>query len=154
MVLKEYAFSELSADRLYDVLQLRCRVFVVEQACAYQDIDGIDRKCLHIIGEKENQVVGYARILPPRLNEFNHVSIGRVLIAENYRHKGFGAQLMKYSLKVCKQNYPTYTIHIKAQNYLEKFYSELGFAPVHNYFLEDNLPHQEMIYGNEKRLAE
>lgn len=137
-------YKNLSKDDLYDIFRLRMIVFIVGQNCAYQDIDDIDQSCIHILGRSNGILSAYARIIPPDADNFT--SIGRVIVREDYRGQGLGKKLMEYSISQCEKFFPDSLIQIKAQNYLEKFYADLRFESTGNYFLEDGIPHQEMIY--------
>lgn len=145
MNIKAYQFQELSTVKLYALLRLRSEIFVLEQDCAYQDIDMIDRDCIHINGEEEEKLLAYARIIPPPFAESGNTEIGRLVVAREYRHKGYATSLMQYTTEQCRKRFPHSPIYIKAQNYLEKFYRNLGFVSTGDYFLEDNIPHQAMI---------
>ncbi|MCT4629785.1 GNAT family N-acetyltransferase [Winogradskyella sp.] len=137
-------FSDLITTELYDLLQLRSEVFVVEQDCVYQDIDGKDEKALHILGYKENKLVAYTRIFKPG-DYFNEVSIGRVVVKENERQHSYGYDIMNASIKAIEAHYNTSEIRISAQTYLKKFYNNLGFKEVGEEYLEDDIPHINMI---------
>ncbi len=137
-------FNELTNTELYDVLQLRCAVFVVEQDCVYQDVDGKDKKALHVLGIKSNKVVAYTRIFGPG-HYFNEASIGRVVVAESEREHKYGYDIMEASIKAIKVKYNTSTIKLSAQLYLKKFYNNLGFKEVGEEYMEDDIPHIAMI---------
>lgn len=138
-------FHEFTIDELYDVLQLRSEVFVVEQDCVYQDIDGKDRKALHVIGTDENKkVVAYTR--PFNAGDyFEKASIGRVVVSESARAFGYGHEIIKASMAAIKEEYQTEKIKISAQTYLRKFYNSHGFAQIGEEYLEDGIPHITMI---------
>lgn len=137
-------FSELNKTELYDLLQLRSEVFVVEQDCVYQDIDGKDQHALHVLGYKEDRLVAYTRVFRPG-DYFNSASIGRVVVAKEQRHLNYGQDIMKVSIEVIKQRFNEHTIKISAQCYLKKFYTNLGFKAVGEEYLEDDIPHIAMI---------
>tara|TARA_B100000809_G_C15140284_1_gene532895 strand:- start:8788 stop:9228 length:441 start_codon:yes stop_codon:yes gene_type:complete len=137
-------FNELSTIELYEILQLRSEVFVVEQDCAYQDIDGKDQKALHIIGIVENEIIAYTRCFQPG-DYFKEASIGRVVVKESQRKFKRGNQLMNNSIEAIENHYHTNTIKISAQCYLNKFYSNLGFKSFGDEYLEDGIPHIKMI---------
>ena len=138
-------FDALTNQELYDLLAVRIEVFVVEQNCPYQDVDGKDQKAHHLIGYAENgEVAGYARITFPGVR-FKEVSIGRVVTSQKYRRKGFGKLLMEESLKKIKQDYGTVPVRISAQSYLIPFYSSFGFEPLGEEYLEDGILHTEML---------
>ena len=136
-------FNELSINELYDLLQLRSEVFVVEQNCIYQDIDGKDKKSLHVIGKSNNKVVAYTRIFKPG-DYFNESSIGRVVVDKNERHLSYGSLIMEASITAIDNKLNSSHIKISAQVYLESFYNKLGFKPIGKTYLEDGIPHIEM----------
>lgn len=137
-------FTDLSVQQLYDMLQLRSEVFVVEQDCVYQDIDGKDQKALHILGYKHEKLVAYTRVFKPN-DYFEEASIGRVLVKENERHHNYGNAIMKASIKAIKTHYKETLIRISAQTYLKQFYNNLDFFEVGEEYLEDGIPHINMI---------
>lgn len=137
-------FSELNIEELYQLLQLRSEVFVVEQDCVYQDIDGKDKNALHVIGYKQNRVVAYTRIFKPG-DYFNFASIGRVVVAKNERQFKYGYDIMNASIKAIETNYNTTEIKISAQCYLKRFYNNLQFFEVGDEYLEDGIPHIGML---------
>jgi ElaA protein len=137
-------FNQLNITALYDLLQLRSEVFVVEQDCVYQDIDGKDQKALHILGYKDDKLVAYTRIFQPG-DYFEEASIGRVVVKEKERQFGFGYDIMNASIEAIKKNFKTSEIRISAQTYLKTFYNNLGFKQVGEEYLEDGIPHVNMI---------
>ena len=137
-------FNELSIQELYELLQLRSEVFVVEQDCVYQDLDGKDQKALHILGYKNEKLVAYTRVFKP-VDYFKEASIGRVLVKENERQHKYGYAIMKASIEAIKSHYNQNTIRISAQTYLRKFYGNLEFKEVGEEYLEDGIPHVNMI---------
>lgn len=137
-------FEELTKQELYDLLQLRSAVFVVEQDCVYQDLDGKDTKALHVLGFKSDKLVAYTRIFGPGVY-FEQASIGRVIVAKNERRHDYGNQIMKASINAIKERFNETTIKISAQCYLDKFYTNLGFKAIGDTYLEDGIPHISMI---------
>ncbi|MCR9183480.1 MAG: GNAT family N-acetyltransferase [Flavobacteriaceae bacterium] len=137
-------FSNFTINELYDILQLRSEVFVVEQDCVYQDIDGKDQKALHLFAYKNEVLVAYARLFGPG-DYFEEASIGRVLIKENERKYGYGHQLMEAANKAVEANFNTSKIHLSAQQYLVKYYNSHGYKEVGEGYLEDGIPHIGMI---------
>jgi len=137
-------FNELTIHQLYELLQLRSQVFVVEQDCVYQDIDSKDQKSLHILGLKNDKIIAYTRIFKPG-DYFNEASIGRVVVAENERKFKYGHQIMKASIAAIAAHFNTATIIISAQTYLKKFYNNLGFNQIGDGYLEDGIPHIKML---------
>ncbi|MFY9242331.1 MAG: GNAT family N-acetyltransferase [Polaribacter sp.] len=136
-------FSELTTTELYQILQLRAEVFVVEQDCVYQDVDFKDQKALHVFGLKNDKIVAYTRIFKPG-DYFENSSIGRVVVAALERKFGFGHEIMKASIKVIKDHFNEDTITISAQKYLKKFYESHNFIQVGEEYLEDGIPHIRM----------
>ncbi|RXJ52413.1 GNAT family N-acetyltransferase [Gelidibacter gilvus] len=137
-------FKELSIDELYAILQLRSEVFVVEQDCVYQDIDFKDQNALHVMGFKNDQLVAYTRLFKPN-DYFEYASIGRVLVKAGERHLNYGYDIMKASIRVIEETYSETKIKISAQTYLKRFYNNLGFVEVGEEYLEDGIPHIEML---------
>ena len=137
-------FKDLSPLELYEILQLRSEVFVVEQDCVYQDIDGNDQKALHIIGTIENKIIAYTRCFRPG-DYFKEASIGRVVVKESQRKFKRGNQIMNSSIKAINNHYKTKIIKISAQCYLTKFYTNLQFKSIGEKYLEDGIPHVAML---------
>ena len=139
------AFDQLSLQELYTILTLRTNVFVVEQACPYPEVDGKDPNCLHLLGTINGELVAYLRILPAGLR-YDEVSIGRVVINPSHRGKGLGRLMMEQAIHCITNEWKESQIKIGAQAYLEKFYQSLGFEPVSEVYLEDDIPHLDMLY--------
>ena len=144
MDFKVKKFKELTTSELYEILQLRSEVFVVEQDCVYQDIDGNDQKALHIIGTVENKIIAYTRCFRPG-DYFKEASIGRVVVKESQRKFKRGNQIMNNSIKAINDHYKTKIIKISAQCYLNKFYTNLQFKSIGEKYLEDGIPHVAML---------
>ncbi|MGB3946761.1 MAG: GNAT family N-acetyltransferase [Bacteroidia bacterium] len=139
------SFNELSNKELYHAFQLRLEVFSVEQNVAYQDADGKDLKCFHVLGyDHENELIAYARVLPAGV-AYNEVSIGRVVTSPKARGTGAGRALFKTAMEFVSKTYGNVPIRISAQSYLIKFYSSFGFKPYGEEYLEDSLPHTGML---------
>lgn len=138
-------FHDLTPRELYAILALRMDIFIIEQACLYQDIDGKDLPCLHLMAWNDDQTLAAsARIVPPGVT-FDEPSIGRVTVARRDRGTGLGRELMLRAIKECVRLYPHLAIQIGAQLYLRDFYSSLGFRPVGEIYNEDGIPHLHMI---------
>lgn len=137
-------FSELKLTELYDILQLRSEVFVVEQDCVYQDIDGKDAEALHVIGFKNGKIVAYTRCFKPGYY-FEEAAIGRVVVKDSERKHGYGHEIMKASDKAIKEHYNTSRIKLSAQQYLIKFYESHGYQTTGEGYLEDGIPHIAMV---------
>lgn len=142
--IKVKKFKDLTTQEVYDILQLRSEVFVVEQDCVYQDIDGKDQKALHVIGYKNNRVVAYTRIFKPG-DYFNLASIGRVVVSQKERDNKYGYFIMKASINAVEELFKVSTIKISAQCYLKHFYGNLEFKQIGEEYLEDGIPHIAMI---------
>ena len=136
-------FEALTTAELYNLLQLRSEVFVVEQNCIYQDIDGKDEKALHLIGEDNRQIVAYARLFKPAAY-FEEASIGRVVVKPSYRDKKLGHILMREAIYYMKHQLGETKITISAQSHLKNFYESHGFIQTSESYLEDDIPHIEM----------
>ena len=136
-------FDALSLSDLYQILNLRAEVFVVEQDCSYQDLDGKDHASLHLWMEDKEGMTSYARLLPPGL-AYPEVGIGRVVTAMRVRRSGLGKALMHVAIAECQKQWPEYDIVIMAQSYLLAFYQNLGFVVERAEFLEDGIPHRWM----------
>jgi len=142
--IKVKPFEALTKQELYQVLQLRSEVFVVEQDCVYQDIDGNDQKALHVLGIKNEKIVAYTRIFKPG-DYFDLSNIGRVVVAKNERRHNYGVAIMQASAEAIKTYFNETDIKISAQLYLTAFYNSLGYKEVGEDYLEDNIPHIDMI---------
>lgn len=139
-------FDELSTIELYKILQLRSRVFVVEQNCVYLDTEDKDQHSYHLTGYSGDILVAYARLLPAGI-AFPEASIGRVVTNPHYRKTGAGKTLMQKAIAACLEHFKVAKIRIGAQIYLKKFYTDLGFIQCSDTYLEDDIPHIEMILG-------
>ena len=137
-------FEALNVNELYDLLKLRSEIFVVEQNCVYLDLDGKDKKALHLIGEYDNKIVAYVRLFDAGIT-FDNASIGRVVVDADYRDRKWGHDLMREAISAIKSNFNKEKITIGAQLYLKKFYESHGFVQSSEMYLEDDIPHIEMI---------
>ena len=140
------SFHQLSTSELYELLKLRSKVFVAEQHCVYQDVDGKDPLCLHVMGTWNEQLIAYARLVPGGLS-YKEPAIGRVLVHADFRALGYGKLLMQYSMEETIKHFRASIIVISAQRYLETFYRNLGFVTEGAVYPEDGIPHIKMRYG-------
>ncbi len=138
-------FSELTLDELYDILQLRAEIFVVEQDCVYNDLDSLDKDGVHQFIKRDGKIVAYSRILKSG-TRFPYCSIGRVIVKESERGTGLGIQMMEESKTFILTKWGAEKIKISAQKYLRKFYEDLGFVIVTDEYMEDNIPHYGMLF--------
>lgn len=137
-------FAELSPFELYDILRLRSEVFVVEQQCIFLDMDDKDQQAHHLQGRLDDELIVSVRILPPGL-AYDEPSIGRVVGSPRHRGLGAGKLLMEEAIKATQTLYGQQPIKIGAQQYLKKFYEDLGFIQCSETYLEDDIPHIKMI---------
>lgn len=155
-------FDELTSIDIYHILKARSQVFVVEQNCAYQDMDEVDFDCLHLVAHSNEALVGYCRILPPDINTMRSnlsvadgsvsgpimPAISRVLVLQQYRGQGLARQIMMQAIAYCHKKYgKKKPIIISAQTYLINFYQSLGFVPEGEYYQMDGIEHVKMILG-------
>ncbi|WP_026896147.1 GNAT family N-acetyltransferase [Clostridiisalibacter paucivorans] len=142
-------FSELTVEELYNILKIRNEVFVVEQQCVYQDCDGKDQESYHLVAMDNERVIGYLRI-PNKNVSYMEVSIGRVLVTADVRGKGIAKDIMANAIDFIINELKENKIRISAQSYLEEFYESLGFIKVSKEYLEDGIPHIEMLLKRQK----
>ncbi|MEO0505304.1 MAG: GNAT family N-acetyltransferase [Bacteroidota bacterium] len=138
-------FDALSSKQLYELLRLRSAVFVVEQECIYQDIDNKDQNATHVLGYIDNELVAYTRVFGPG-DYFKEASIGRVLVKSEHRIFGRGKEIVQASMDWLTKTYEQ-PIRISAQTYLTKFYTDLGFLSEGETYLEDGIPHINMVFS-------
>lgn len=138
------SFENLTTLELYDFLQLRSDVFVVEQECVFLDLDSRDKDAIHIFGKKNDKIVAYTRLFKPG-DYYKEASIGRVVVKKEERKFGYGHELMLFSIKSVEELYKTSTIKIGAQKYLKSFYESHGFKQIGVEYLEDGIIHIYMI---------
>lgn len=140
-------FQQLTVQQLYDVLRLRVDVFVVEQQCAYRELDGYDQhpETRHLSGRNEGgELIAYARILPPGISD-SEVNLGRFVVKAESRKQGIGHQLIQTALQEISTCWPEMPIKMSAQSHLHRFYAQYGFMQVSDGYLEDGIPHVEMV---------
>lgn len=144
IIWKIKSFPQLSTEELYSILKIRQEVFIVEQTCYYLDADGYDEKAVHIWAEKEGEVLAYCRIFNLGI-KYPETSIGRVLTNPKFRKLKLGKFLMTVALDSIETRFASRSVRISAQDYLLKFYSEFGFLDTGLKYLEDDIPHTEMV---------
>jgi ElaA protein len=138
------AFDTLSLTELYAVLQLRSEVFVVEQSCVFQDMDGADTAAMHLLGTSSGQLVAYARCFAAGV-KFKEASIGRIITRGELRGSGAGHLLVRQAIDSMTQQWGSRAIRIGAQARLEHFYRQHGFETTGEPYIEDGIPHIEML---------
>jgi ElaA protein len=138
-------FNELTADEIYKILKSRNEVFIVEQNCAFQDCDDKDENSYHLLIEDDEFLAGYLRILEKGVS-YNEISIGRVLVAKEYRKNGIARDMMLKAIDYIHNSLNEISIRISAQSYLVDFYKSIGFEEVSDIYYDDNIPHVEMLY--------
>lgn len=143
MITEIKEFKNLTLLQLYQILNLRNLVFVVEQQCPYLDTDGKDFDATHVLIWNNQQLVAYARVLKPGVT-YETCCISRVVVHPEHRKLNLGHVLVQHAIKVVKDLYKTNTITISAQAHLQKFYNQHGFETVSAEYLEDNIPHVKM----------
>jgi len=141
-------FDALSREQLYELLRLRSEVFVVEQNCVFQDLDGLDAQAMHLLGrpvvDGTPQLVAYVRCFPKGVT-FDEASIGRVVTRQSARGGGLGHVLMAEAIRALQQQWGVQPIRIGAQAHLKSFYERHGFADVGKPYVEDGIDHIEMV---------
>jgi len=142
-------FAKLTPRQVHDLYRLRVEVFVVEQNCVFQDVDGVDPDCFHLLGYSGDDLVAYARLLPAGV-KFDEPSIGRVITAPSIRRKGMGRVLMAEAMKRAQELWPRQPIRIGAQARLERFYNEFGFTKSSEPYDEDGILHIEMQHTGQR----
>ncbi|MEB9370558.1 GNAT family N-acetyltransferase [Bacillus cereus] len=137
-------FDELTNIELYNLLKERILVFVVEQNCPYPEVDGKDPFSYHLFKEDNGEIIAYLRIVPAGVS-YQEISIGRVFVKKEYRGQGIAEELLKKGLDFIQNELKEKTVKIQAQDYLRKFYSSFGFQTISQTYLEDNIPHVDML---------
>jgi len=142
-MMMQKSFAELSTQELFQIYQLRVAVFVVEQNCAYQEVDELDLTAQHLLRYDDvGNLIAYARLM----DEGKQVRIGRVVVAQAARKHGAGRTLVSAAIHAARTTYPAANqIVIQAQAYLQKFYASFGFQPVSEVYLDTGIPHLDMI---------
>ncbi|KPH11900.1 GNAT family N-acetyltransferase [Chryseobacterium sp. ERMR1:04] len=145
IIWKIKTFEEFTVPELYNLLKARSEVFVVEQNCVYLDADGYDQQAIHVWAEEEDgEILAYCRVFDKGI-KFEETSLGRVITTQKGRGRSLGKQLIQYAVETIENRYHTSEIRISAQDYLLKFYGDFGFIDTGKKYLEDDIPHTEMI---------
>ena len=139
-----YRFDELDSDKLYQILRLRQRVFVIEQECLYPDLDDLDQDSIHLCAWRGQELMAYLRSLPPGL-DYVESALGRIVVSEQARGLKLGRELVERGIVLNRDTWPGYGIQIGAQTHLENFYLDFGFETLGETYLEDGIPHIKML---------
>ncbi len=141
------SFQELSLEEFHDIIALRIQIFIIEQNCPYQEVDGKDKLAHHLFFKNEmDEIIAVTRILPQGIY-YAEVAIGRVGVHEDYRGTGLGNQLMADSMNFVRDKYGEVPVRLSAQKHLENYYGNHGFKSTGKEYLEDGIPHVEMLYN-------
>lgn len=138
-------FQDLTNDELYALMKLRVDVFVVEQECPYPELDNFDQQAIHYFLKTKNDTVANVRILPSN-SKYQEASIGRVLVAKKFRGQGYAQEIMRKAIHYIVSEWNETRIKIQGQEYLNNFYSNLGFKQVSESYMDDGIPHIDMIW--------
>lgn len=139
------SFQELSLEEFHDIIALRIQIFIIEQNCPYQEVDGKDKLAHHLFFKNEmDEIIAVTRILPQGIS-YEEVAIGRVVVHEEYRGTGLGNQLMADSMNFVRDKYGEVPVRLSAQKHLENYYGNHGFKSTGKEYLEDGIPHVEML---------
>lgn len=140
---KGKTFEQLTTTELFEIYKVRTAVFVVEQNCPYQEVDDKDLQAVHFFAKNAKNLTAYCRLIPAE----DGVHIGRVLVAKENRGSGLARELVQKAMDYCSVHFSTQPIHAQAQSYLQGFYESFGFKAVSGVYLEDGIPHLDMVYS-------
>lgn len=138
-------YSELTTDEFHDIIALRIAVFVVEQDCPYQELDGLDKDAYHLIIKDGNKTIATTRILKKGV-AYPEIAIGRVVSSPEHRHLKLGYQLMEMSMNFIREELQETAVRLSAQSHLVNYYGKYGFQSTGKEYLEDGIPHTEMLF--------
>jgi len=141
-----HTLDSMTPGLLYGMLALREAIFVVEQGCVYQELDGLDRQALHLVGLAEREPAACLRLLPPG-SLGDEARIGRVAVAAGSRGRGVARSMMRMAIRRARREYPSAALGLSAQSYLRLFYESLGFSVCGDEYLEDGIAHLPMRMG-------
>jgi len=144
------SFSDIDRQDWYNILKLRSQIFVVEQFCPYNELDGLDLVSIHLYTKDNDTIVAYNRILKKGIAYQDAASIGRVITHPNFRGQHYGITMLQTSIKYIYKNWGKTKVSIGAQGYLQKYYAKLCFQTVSEMYLEDDIPHFKMDLDWEK----
>lgn len=142
-------FDELLINELYEILQQRVSIFVVDQRCPYMEIDKKDPFCYHLFKKENNEIIAYLRVIPPGVL-YKEASFGRVFVKTEYRGQNLGKEIVNKALEFIKEHLHEKKVFINAQNYLKDFYETFGFVSISDVYLDYNIPHVSMLLNKEE----
>ncbi|MFT4602767.1 MAG: ElaA protein [Arenicella sp.] len=142
-------YKELDINEFHDLISLRIAVFVIEQNCPYQELDGLDKDAYHLIVTERDEIIGTLRILKPGASYENEYGIGRVVSHEDHRGKRMGHLMMERTMLFFHNSLKTDKIRLSGQSHLTSFYEKYGFASTGKEYLEDGIPHTDMLFNSE-----
>ena len=139
-------FDELTLEEFYEITTLRIDVFVVEQNCVYRELDGKDQKAHHLFirEPKTQEIIAYTRIFKPGIY-YDEAAFGRVLVHPNFRKRNIGRYLINEVIDFINKNFSSNSIKISAQTYLKNWYESFGFKQISDSYLDDGIPHIDML---------
>jgi len=143
-------FDELTNAELYEIIKLRIDIFVVEQNCPYNELDRKDYKSIHHFIKENDEIIAYLRMIPKGIS-YEESSIGRFIVKKDFRGRGYAKKILNNAIKYIQKEWNEFQIRLSGQKYLEKFYNEQGFETVSDVYLEDDIPHVEMLYNKKGR---
>ncbi len=144
------SFEELTTNELFAILKERVNIFVVEQNCPYPEIDDHDKIAHHLFKEEHGEIIAYARILPQEAT-YREVAIGRVIVTKKQRGYGVGHELMERAMDFILNDMEESIVKLSSQDYIKHFYESFGFKPVSNVYLDDGIPHVDMLYKKSRQ---
>jgi ElaA protein len=145
MIIEIKHYTELTKDELHDMIALRISVFVVEQDCPYQELDGLDKDAFHVLIKDSDKIIATTRILKAGV-AYKELAIGRVVTAISHRHLKLGHELMRASMTFITETFESAAVRLSAQSHLKNYYAKYGFIPTGKDYLEDGIPHSEMLF--------
>ncbi|MDY0942979.1 GNAT family N-acetyltransferase [Priestia megaterium] len=138
------SFQELTNGELYEILQVRTAIFVVEQKCAYLEVDGKDKLAYHLFKKEDRKIIAYLRVLPKGIS-YQEASLGRIIVKQEQRGTGLGRELVARGIDFLENEWHEKTIKIQAQSRLQTFYESFDFRLISDIYSDEGLPHVDML---------
>jgi ElaA protein len=139
-------YNDISKEEFHDIISLRIEVFVVEQDCPYQELDGLDKDAYHLILKEKDVIIGTMRLLKPGV-VYDELAIGRVVSSPKHRGKGLGHKMMTFAMDYIRNELKLTEVRLSAQSHLTNYYEKYNFVKTGKEYLEDGIPHSEMLYN-------